>query len=140
MIADSEASFRDQAGDRLRYLTDEQIGFIEQIQPYNGGEMLALLKDMAVRGKHRRLLSLHNHTGWDINFSAMSKLEEYRGWFVYPMEEGHAVFARPKRKPLFLLLRKYDTMLLLGRMIQLVWDIIEVSYCFFQCTVQVDCR
>ena len=132
VIADSEAAFKEQAKNRLRYLTDEQMGFIEQLQPYNGGEMLALLKDMAVQGRHRHLLTLQDSTGWDIYLADMARLEEYKGCFVYPVEEGHAVFARPKGKPMFLLLGKYDAIGLLGVMIQLVWDILGASYCFFQ--------
>ena len=132
VIADSEAAFREQAKNRLRYLTAEQVGFIEELQPYNGGGMLALLKDMAVQGKHRHLLSLQDNTGWDIFFADMSKLEEYRDCFVYQVEEGQAFFARPKGKPVFLLLDKYDAVGILGVMIQLVWDILRASYCFFQ--------
>ena len=94
--------------------------------------MLALLKDMAVQGKHRHLLSLQDRTGWDIYVADMDKLEEYSDCFVYPMEEGSAVFARPKGEPVFLLLDKYDAIMMLGIMIQLVWDILRASYCFFQ--------
>ena len=36
IIANSEADFRQQAKRRLRYLTDEQRRFVEQIQPYQG--------------------------------------------------------------------------------------------------------
>ena len=132
VIADDEASFRDQARDRLRYLTEEQIGFVEQLQPYNGGEILTLLKDMSVQGKHRHLLSLHDRTGWDIYLADMNKQEEYKDCFVYPVQEGQAIFARPKGKPVFLLLDKYDAIKVLGVMIQLVWDILRASYCFFQ--------
>ena len=137
VIADSKAAFEDQAQNRLRYLTDEQTHFIEQLQPYNGGEMLALLKDMAVQGKHRHLLKLQNSTDWDIYLADMAKVEEYRDCFVYPLEEGQAVFARPKGRPVFLLLDKYDAVAILGVMIQLVRGILRASYCFFpRSTVQ----
>ena len=132
VIANSEAAFKIQAKGRLRYLTEEQIGFIEQLQPYNGGEMLALLNDMAVQGKHRHLLSLQDNTSWEIYFADVAKLEEYRECFVYPLGEGQAVFARPRGEPIFLLLDKYDAIGILGVMIQLVWDILRASYCFFQ--------
>ena len=132
VVADSAAAFAEQAKNRLRYLTEEQIGFIEQLQPYNGGAMLALLKEMAGRGKHRNLLSLEDSTGWDIYFADMDQLEEYQDCFIYSVEEDHAFFARPKGKPAFLLLGKYDAIGILGAMIQLVWDILRASYCFFQ--------
>ena len=132
VIADSEAAFSEQAKNRLRYLTKEQIGFIEQLQPYNVGAMLFLLKDMAGQGKHRHLLSLQDSTDWEIHFADMAKVEEYRDWFVYPVEEEQAFFAKPTGQPIFLLLEKYDAMRTLGVMIQLVWDILRASYCFFQ--------
>ena len=114
VIADSAETFKEQAKDRLRYLTEEQIGFIEQLQPYNGGEMLALLRDLAVQGMHMHLLSLKDSTGWDIYFADMAKLEEYKDCFVYQVEEGQAYFARPKGEPVFLLLDKYDAIGMLG--------------------------
>ena len=132
VITDSEAAFREQVKNRLRYLAREQISFIEKLQPYNGGAMLALLNDMAVQGKHRHLLSLRDSTNWDIYFADMGKREEYKGCFVYPVEEGQAFFAKPKGEPMFLLLGKYDAVRILGVMIQLVWDILRASYCFFQ--------
>ena len=134
VIADSKEAFEDQAKNRLRYLTEEQKGFIELLQPYNGGEILAPLKGMAVQGKHRHLLSLQERTGWDIYLAPMSKRKEYTDCLVYPVEEGQAFFARPKGEPVFLLLDKYDAIGMLGGMIQLVSDIVQVSYCFFQGT------
>ena len=65
VIADDEADFQRQAKRRLRYLTDEQTGFVEQLQPYNGNQMLALLREMAGKGKHRRLLSLRDRTRYE---------------------------------------------------------------------------
>ena len=44
VVADSESDFERQAKRRLRYLTDEQKSFVEQIQPYRGNGMLALLR------------------------------------------------------------------------------------------------
>ena len=75
---------------------------------------------------------MQDSTSWDIYFADMAKREEYRDCFVYPVEEGQAVFARPKGEPVFLLLDKYDAVRILGVMIQLVWDILRASYCFFQ--------
>ena len=131
VIADSESDFRHQDR-RLRYLTDEQKGFIEQIQPYHGNDMLALLRTMTNEAKHRRLLSVRDNTGLDIYFADMTKREEYRDCFLYPLEEGNAVFAKPKGDGVVVLMEKYNAMTLLREMIGHAEDILRASYCFFQ--------
>ena len=96
VIAKSKPDFERLAKGRLKYLTDEQRSFIEQIQPYHGNVMLALLGESAGVGKHRRLLSIRDNTGLDIYFSEISKKHEYEGYFMYPMEKGTAIFASRK--------------------------------------------
>ena len=132
VIADNESDFERQAKTRLRHLTNEQRHFVEQIQPYNGNTMLGLMGEIAIQGKHRRLLSLQDVTGLDIYFAEITKQEEYEGCFVYPLEKRMAIFARPKDKATFLLIEKYEAMGLLQDMIGHVEDILRVSYCFFQ--------
>ena len=96
---------------RLRaYLTDEHRSFVEQIQPYHGNSMLALLGNMAIAGKHRHLLSIQDRTGFDIYFAEMAKKDQFEGYFVYPVEKGCAVFARPRGEGAVLLMEKYDAM------------------------------
>lgn len=132
VIADSESKFESQAKTCLRHLTDEQKDFVQQIQPYHGNWLLALLGEITAQVKHRRLLSIRNITGLQIYASEITKQEEYKDCFVYPFEDGQAIFARPKSKPVFLLIEKYDAMLFLKAMIEHVEDILQVSYCFFQ--------
>ena len=132
VIADSESEFNRQAKSRLRYLTEEQKSFVEQVQPYHGNGMLSLLGELAGRGKHRRLLSIRDNTGLDIYFAEMTKKDEFKDCFVYPVEEGRAIFARPKGKGIVMLMEKYDAMPTLKDMIQHTEDIVRVSFCFFQ--------
>ena len=132
VIANNESDFNRDAKTRLRYLTDEQTSFIEQIQPYNGNGMLALLGDVANQVKHRRLLSVRDKTGFDIYFAEITKQDEYKDCFVYPMENGTAIFARPKDEPKFVLIEKYDAMPTLRSMIEHTSEIVRVSFCFFQ--------
>ena len=42
VIADSRASFDQQAKTRLRYLAPEQVDFVERLQPFNDNPLLAL--------------------------------------------------------------------------------------------------
>lgn len=131
VIADSETAFKGQAKKHLQYLTTEQVDFIEQLQPYRGGAILGLLRDMANPSKHRHLLSFRNNTSWDIYFADMARRGEYQDAFVYPVEDGQAFFAKPKGTPLFLLLDKYDALRLLRGVIQAVNDTLLASSCFF---------
>ncbi len=131
VIADNKEEFERQAKTRLRYLIPEQRRFVEELQPYRGNGVLALLGELAIQGKHRRLLSLRDTTGLDIYFAEITKREDYRDCFVYPMEKGHAVFAKPKGRPVFLLTEKYDAMPTLKKMIEHTADIVRGSFCFF---------
>ena len=131
VIVDKEAEFERQSKTKLRYLTDEQKSFVEQVQPYHGNEILALVNRMARKGKHRRLLTVEDRTGFDIYMAPLEKRKDYEGCFIYPMEEGQAVFARPKDNAL-VLLEKYDAMRILKAMIEQVGDIVQISYCFFE--------
>ena len=56
--------------------------------------------------------------------------EEYADWFMYPMEEGQAVFARPKSRSINLL-DKYDAMGILKMMAGHAGDVVRSSHCFF---------
>ena len=132
VIADTEANFGSQANKCLRYLTDEQRSFVERLQPYHGNRMLTLLGKMTNTGKHRRLLSIEDRTGFDIYFSEMEKLDEYKGWFVFPAEKGAAVFARPKRPGLVVLMNRYAAMPTLKEMIEHVQGIVRAWVRFFQ--------
>ena len=132
VIAETEPDFQRHAKTRLRYLNDEQKNFVEQIQPYRGNKMLTLLGKMTNAGKHRRLLSIQERTGFDIYFAEMEKRDEYKDWFVYPAEKGCAVFARPKGPGTVLLMDRYDAMPTLKDMIGHAEDILRVSFCFFQ--------
>lgn len=132
VIAASESEFERQAKNRLRYLTDEQKSFVEQIQPCHGNGMLALLGKIAGRGKHRRLLSIRDNTGLEIYFAEMAKKEEFKDYFVYPMEEGRAIFARPKGEAIVVLIEKYDAITTLKAMIEHTEEIVRASFCFFE--------
>ena len=132
VIATTETDFRRQAKGRLKYLTDEQKSFIEEIQPYQGNSMLGLLGKMAGTGKHRRLHAIRDAAGFDIYFSPMAKKGEYQGCFTYSVGKGQAVFARPKTNLKLLLMDKYDATGLMKSMVEHVAEIVAISSCFFE--------
>ena len=132
VIADTKKDFDRQSRSRLRYLTDEQkTKFIEKVQPFNGNHILGILRDISGQSKHRNLLSVHDNSGWDIYMAEATKREEYKDCFMYPMEKGRAIFARPKSCRI-ILLDKYDAMSLLKSMAEHVGDIVRFSHCFFE--------
>ena len=88
VIADTKEEFDRQSKRRLRYLTEEQkTEFIEKLQPFNGNSMLGILRDMSGQSKHRRLLSVEDCSGWEIHMAKANRKEEYKDWFMYPMEK-----------------------------------------------------
>lgn len=131
VIADSKSSFDRQAKTRLRYLTAEQVDFIERLQPFNDNPLLALLGEVSNQGKHRSLLSLRDMTGLEVHFAKLSDRGKYENCFVYPLEEGQALFAWPTEELRFLLCERYDAMPTLKSMIEHTADIVAVSYPFF---------
>ena len=132
VIADTKKDFDRQSKNMLRYLTNEQQSdFIEKLQPFNGNQMLGILRDIAGQSKHRRLLSVRDNSGWDIYMAESKRREEYKDCFMYPMEKGLAFFAKPKTFSI-ILLEKYDAMGILKAMAEHVGDIVRLSHCFFE--------
>ena len=95
-----------------------------------GDRLSELLGKVAASGKHRCLLSVRDDTGFEIYFAEITNHEEFEDCFIYPTEEGHAIFARPK-EPRLLLNENYDAMQVLKSMIEHVADIIRVPRPFF---------
>ena len=131
VIAKTEPEFKRQARRQLRYLTDEQRTFVERLQPYHGNEMLALLGEMANAGKHRSLLSIQDMTSLDIVFATFEQKEDFKDYFVYPVEKGCAVFAKPMNRGTVLLMDGYDAMPTLRKIIGHVEDVLRISFRFF---------
>ena len=132
VMADTKKEFDRHSRRRLRYLNEEQkTDFIEKLQPFNGNHMLAILRDISGQSKHRRLLSVRDSSGWDIHLAEAKRTEEYKDWFMYPLEDGQAFFARPKSCSI-ILLKKYDAMSLLRAMAEHVAEIVQFSHCFFE--------
>ena len=63
--------------------------------------------------------------------SDIRKRGEYADFFVYPMEKGQAIFARPKTNSI-VLLEKYDALEILKAMAEHVGDVVRFSHCFFE--------
>ena len=132
VISDTKEDFDQKSKRRLRYLTEEQkTAFIEKLQPFNGNPMLGILRDVSGRSKHRRLLAVRGNADWKIHMAEANRQGEYESWFMYPMEKGNAIFARPDSFSITLL-EKYDAMKILKAMAEHVGDIVRLSHCFFE--------
>ena len=132
VIADTKEEFDKTSKTRPRYLTLEQkTEFIEKLQPVNGNPMLGILRDKFGQSKHRRLLDVRDSTDWEIHTAGVADREEYKGWFMYPMERGHAIFANPKSITV-MLLEKYHALKLLKALAEHVGNVVRASHCFFE--------
>ena len=132
-IVDDEQKFEGASNTWLKYLTDDQKAFVEKIQPYHGNELLRLLREVANTSKHRHPPEIIDTTGLDIYYDELSNKELYEGAWVYPQEDGGAVFAKPRSSNGFsvVLMNKYDGLKTLGLMIIHVQEIVRASYKYF---------
>ncbi len=133
VIADSKSAFKRELSRGLRYLTDEQKGFVEKIQPYHGNKLLGLLRDATNIDKHRKLLELRDNTGLEIYLDELANKESYKGAWMYPQEDGAAFFAKPKSSNglRIVLMNKYDAIETLRLMIIHILEIVQASYKYF---------
>lgn len=131
-ITKTKDEFTAQAKGRLKYLSNDQIKFVERQQPYHGNLMLSLLAEITNPSKHRRLASLRDDTDLGIYFAEITRKEEFADHFVYPMEGGMAIFAKPMDGQTFILLNKYDALPTLNNMIKTVTLIVKDSGQFFR--------
>lgn len=131
-IAKTRDEFDKQARGRLKYLPQDQVEFVEKQQPYHGNLMLRVLAEITNPSKHRCLVSLRTNTDLVIVFAEMTKKDMYADYFVYPVENGNAFFARPMNDLTFALLDQYDAMPALRNLIESVESIVRQSEQFFQ--------
>ena len=61
-ISNSNKNFRRQVKKSLSYLSNEQINFIDDVQPYKQDNILRILGEMTRPTKHRHLLYLRDNT------------------------------------------------------------------------------
>ncbi len=94
VIADDSASFQGVSGTGLRYLTQEQKGIVEGLQPYHGHDYLQLIRDASNSSKHRGLLTLRNFTGADIVVDSTDNASKYDGSWQFPQPNGNTVYVK----------------------------------------------
>jgi len=110
VIAESSGQFRQQSGSGLKYLTPDQVDWLENMQPYRGNWLLQLINDLSRSSKHRHLISVRNATSLDIVYAESEKRNEFEGYFEYSHGNGSSTFAKPSKSANFVLLNKWDGM------------------------------
>ena len=132
VICNSESDFKKESrrGRKLHYLTKEQKIFMEKWQPYHENDLLRILRDVANQAKHRRLLEIRNATDLDIRLAEAANKDQYKGFWMYPREEGMAYFVKSGSQRV-VLMNKYDAMATLKWMIRHVGDIVRASFRYF---------
>lgn len=73
----------------LKGLKEHQIRIIEEYQPYNGGEWLALLAKMSNQDKHRELHGVFNRDGLEMRFNTSNETEDYPDFAVFKNVDNH---------------------------------------------------
>ena len=126
VIADSKERFDRDAKRRLKYLSDGQMKFIEQLQPFHGNVTLGLIRDAANTTKHRRLLVLQLQGSSEIHIidPSMKGKGQYRNWRIFKPQEGVVVAAKVK-KHAFRFLDHYEAIQALRMMIDSTVDVIR---------------
>lgn len=132
VIADDKTKFNRESKTRLKYLTDEEKKFIEEIQPYHGNSFLRLLRDATNPGKHRQLLEVSTGGKVDIYLDKQKNKDhaDYKNAWMFPQDDEMAVFVK-LRQSIFVFMDKYDAMDLLKLMIENTERIVKFAYKFF---------
>ncbi len=94
VIADDAASFQRTSGTALKYLDAHQKKIMEGLQPYQGHDYLAIIREASNRSKHRSLLTLRNFTYTKTVFDSADNASEYEGWWHFVQPNGQAVYVK----------------------------------------------
>ena len=94
VIADDAASFQQSSGTALKYLSADQRKIVEDLQPYQGHEYMAVIRDASNRSKHRSLLTLHNFTPTETVMDSAANANEYEGWWHFIQPNGQAIYVK----------------------------------------------
>lgn len=117
VIADDSASFQGAGGSGVRYMTQEQKGIVETLQPYMGHDYMRLIRDASNSSKHRGLLTIRNFTGTELVLDETSNAGEYEGSWQFPLPNGSTVFVERGERNV-VLLEECDAVLALKYMIE----------------------
>ena len=118
VIADSKKAFDSDAKRCLKYLTEEQKEFIENLQPFHANVTLGLIRDATNTTKHRRLLHLQLQGSSEIAILSpgMENETQYQDWRIFKPQEGIVVAAKYKKQA-FRFLEHYEAIQTLRLMI-----------------------
>lgn len=111
VIARSEKQFARRAPAALKYVGDNVKRWMEQMQPYQGNQVLEFVADVSGSSKHRRFPKVQHATELTIVLKedkAESNWEE-QSWTVLPAREGHVFLARANQTML-IIRGRYDAL------------------------------
>lgn len=115
VLAPSRQSFDRQSTKALKHVTEEFKNWMEQLQPYNGNQILGFIRDTSNVTKHRSLLKVRHATKLTIVLKEIADGENSlhgNDWCTFPVGEGHAFFARIGNSQL-IVREKYDALTVL---------------------------
>lgn len=134
IIAKDVNAYRDGLKHGFQYLTTEQQQFFEALQPYRGNEMLGILSNLSVRGKHRRLPPLLNLSDFELCLTNRNgrAIKSFKGYFAHPVRNDIIAYVKFTSGFVFGLDWEFDTLPLLKSMISHIESIVRASANFFQ--------
>ena len=99
VIAENKLAFDRAARKGLKYLTDDERNFIEQLQPYRvkpgAMSVTGLIRDATNVSKHRNLLSIYHKS--NVNIIRADQKDEYKydeEWWRFPAQDDSIFFVK----------------------------------------------
>ena len=83
VIASTRKQFENSQRDRLKGLSESQIGVVEKLQPYNGHQWLKQMVDISNADKHRHLTDVATYENLEVIFGINGKADEFPGARVF---------------------------------------------------------
>lgn len=115
VLAPNRQSFDRQSTRALKHVSEEFKRWVEQLQPYNGNQILGFIRDTSNIAKHRSLLDVRHATKLTIILKEITDGENSlygNDWCTFPVGEGHAFYARIGNSQL-IVRKKYDALTVL---------------------------
>ncbi len=96
VIARDKKGFINAAKRGLAQVDQNLRDFVEQLQPYNGNQVLEFISDESSISKHRNLLQLKSGGSMEVALREDRDRGEWEssGWWVFPAGRGHIYTAR----------------------------------------------
>lgn len=115
VIAKDNLGYERQAKRALKHVDEDVRNWLERLQPYNGNEILAFVRDTSNMAKHRSLMKVSHATKLTIVLHERRDGTNYLNegeWWGIPAGKGHEFLVRSERSQL-IVRNKHDALTVL---------------------------